>query len=277
MLRSLKDLENYEIGAKDGAIGHVKDFYLDDRAWVVRYLIVDTGSWLSHRKVLISPMSLNEPNWLAKLLPTSITKDKVKNSPPIDTDKPVSVQNEMQYLGYYGYPNYWEGSGFWGESNYPGMYGSGLSREEFDREFRQPRSESSSNSFRNGSQRDEDHHLRSCKALIGYHIHAQDGEIGHLQDMLVDETTWSIRYLILNTSNWWLGQLVVVAPDWITQVRWADKTIEIDLTRETIKGAPVYEPNAEFDREREGRLYAHYGRASYWSDDAILGSALHRV
>ena len=101
----MKDLKNYAIHATDGTIGHVQDFYFDDEAWVIRYLVVDTGTWLSSRKVLISPVAIGRPNWIEKILPVSITKEQVKQSPDIDTDKPVSRQNEVEYLGYYGYPN----------------------------------------------------------------------------------------------------------------------------------------------------------------------------
>ena len=111
MLRSMKDLEDYAIRATDGTIGHVKDFHFDDKAWGIRYLVLDTGTWLSSRKVLISPIAIGHPDWAGKILPVSITKEQVKNSPDIDTDKPVSRHNEIRYRGYYGYPFYWGGPG----------------------------------------------------------------------------------------------------------------------------------------------------------------------
>src|SRR5665213_2117878 len=126
MLRSMKDLEGYAIRATDGDIGHVKDLYFDDDKWVIRYLVVETGTWLSSRKVLISPFAVGDPDWAARVLPVSITKEQVKNSPDIDTDKPVSRQHEMQYLGYYGYPYYWGGAGFWGAGVYPSMMVMGI-------------------------------------------------------------------------------------------------------------------------------------------------------
>src|SRR5471032_1189559 len=110
MLRSLKELENFAIHATDGNIGHVKDFYFDDESWVIRYLVVETGTWLSSRKVLISPVQIGRPDLTKKVIPTSITKEQVKNSPDIDTEKPVSRQDEARYLGYYGYPYYWGGA-----------------------------------------------------------------------------------------------------------------------------------------------------------------------
>lgn len=116
MLRSINDLKNYSIVASDGSVGDVKDFLFDDLAWVIRYFVVETGTWLSSRKVLISPTAIQEPNWEEKIFPVLLAKEQVRNSPDIDTDKPVSRQHEMDYLGYYGYSYYWGGVGFWGGS-----------------------------------------------------------------------------------------------------------------------------------------------------------------
>jgi sporulation protein YlmC with PRC-barrel domain len=269
MLRSLKDLESYEIGAIDGAIGHVKDPYLDDHTWVVRYLVVDSGSWLSSREVLISPMSIEYPNWAARLLPVSITKEQVRNSPGIDTGKPVSRQNDIRYLGYYGYPAYWGGAGLWGGGDDPGMLASGIGYGDSDNRDRLERERRSANAWHAGRRRSEAHQLRSCQALIGYHIHATDGEIGYVQDMLVDEETWSIRYVVVNTSNWWLGHQVLIAPQWIMQIRWADGTVEIDLSRESVKGAPPYDSTVMLNRRGETSLYAHYARPGCWTGNAV--------
>jgi sporulation protein YlmC with PRC-barrel domain len=242
MLRSLKDLENYEIGATDGHIGHVKDFYFDDHDWVVRYLIVDTGPWLFGREVLISPVSIAHPNWAEQSLPVSITRAQVEASPSIDTDKPVSRQYETEYLDHYGYPFYWSGSGIWGG----GMYPYGMTAA------------------------DDDPHLHSCKEVVGYRIHAVNGEIGHVESLLVDEETWAVRYLVVNTSNWWQGQKVLIAPAWISGVRWFDESVTVDLSREAIKGAPVFESTAELNRKRETALYRHHGLPGYWTDARLL-------
>ena len=119
MLRSTSDLENYAIGATDGSIGHVEDFYFDDDAWVIRYLVVKTGAWLAGRRVLISPIAVGKLNCTERLLPVAITKAQVKNSPDIDADKPVSRQHEQDYIGHYGYPDYWGSTGMWGDGYYP--------------------------------------------------------------------------------------------------------------------------------------------------------------
>src|ERR1700728_5436391 len=101
MLRNSKDLEECAVVATDGSIGDVKDLYFDDEAWVIRYLVVSTGKWLANRKVLISPFALSQPQWTQKLLRASITTEQVKNSPDIDTERPVTRHHEIQYLKYY--------------------------------------------------------------------------------------------------------------------------------------------------------------------------------
>ena len=268
MLRSMHDLEDYAIRATDGPIGHVKDFYFDDEAWVIRYLVVDTGSWLSSRKVLISPISIGHPNWTEKILPVSITKEQVKNSPEIDTEKPVSRQHEIQYLRHYGYPYYWAGAGLWAGEPYPNMMMPGYAGFESPPPVVQSEAEEAEARAEEAQHADDDPHLRSCKAIVNYHIQATDGDIGHVQGLLVDEETWAIRYLIVNTSNWWLGHEVLVPPQWIQQVSWEDDTVSVNLTRQAVKDAPPYDSALPLDREREMGIYNHYGRAGYWTTEA---------
>jgi hypothetical protein len=276
MLRSMNDLENYSIRATDGTIGHVKDFYFDDAAWVMRYLVVETDTWLSSRKVLISPISIGKPDWTAKVLPVSITTEQVKNSPDIDTEKPVSRQHEMRYLGYYGYPYYWGNDGIWGGGIYPGMMLRGLGSDGSHFAYREAQAQQAREAAEVDRQQDADPHLRSGKAVIGYHIQATDGEIGHVQDLLVDEQTWAIRYIVADTSNWWLGHQVLVAPQWIKDVRWPGATVSVDLTRQAVKDAPPYDSSTQLDRGQETGIYKHYGRRAYWAEEtkgeAIMSS-----
>jgi hypothetical protein len=268
MLRSMKDLENYAIRATDGNIGHVKDFYFDDEAWVVRYLVVETGTWLSSRKVLISPIAIGQLNWVDKILPVSITREQVKNSPDIDTDKSVSRQHEMQYLGYYGYPYYWAGDGLWGQGAYPGMMLMGLGDGGSDAAYRHAQAEDARAEVEGGHAGDP--HLRSCKALIRYHIEATDGGIGHVQGLLLDEETWAIRYVIVDTSNWWLGHQVLIAPQWIDDISWPDATVSVNLTQQAVKDAPPYDSAVPLNRDQEMGLYKHHGRTGYWADQVNL-------
>ena len=269
MLRNAKDMVGFGIEASDGDLGHVRDFYFDDEAWVIRYLVIETGSWLSNRKVLVSPYSMGEPNWSSEKLPVQLTREQVRTSPSIDTDKPVSRQWELDFGNYYGYPNYWGSTGLWGGGYYPyamypamsyegGVFGNAAQKGYLKR-----------NAQVAGETREDDPHLRSCNAVVGYHIHATDGEIGHVQGMLVDEKTWAIRYLVINTSNWWLGHEVLVAPEWITEVSWRERTVTIDLTRQAIKEAPHWDPALLPDRPQEALVYEHYGRKGYWEYETL--------
>ncbi len=271
-LCSMRELEGYAIRATYGLIGHVKDLYFDDQAWVVRYLVVDTGGWLSSRKVLISPFAIGTPDRSGKVLPVAITKEQVRNSPDIDTDKPVSRQHEMQYLGYYGYPYYWGGAGLWGAGAYPGSILTGVGYGAVDAEFRHAQAQDAQAQAEDEQRQDDDPHLRSCKALMRYHIEATDGGMGHLQDLLVDEETWAIRYLIVDTSNWWLGHQVLIAPQWIQEISWPDATVSVNLTQQAVKEAPKYDSTVPLNREHEMALHAHHGRAGYWAAETRLES-----
>jgi hypothetical protein len=264
MLRSIKDLEGYAIRATDGDIGHAKDFYFDDEAWVIRYLVVETGSWLSSRKVLISPIAVGSPDEANRELPVAITKVQVENSPDIDTQRPVSRQQESDFLGYYGYSQYWDSTA---------LSGDGMQAEMLMPEFSstplvvEPRPDDPPPLTEMIPQRDEDPHLRAFNDLIGYHIHASDGDIGHVQGMLVDEDTWAIRYLIVDTSNWWLGHTVLIAPQWIERVSWADETVSVDLSRQAVMDAPPFDPVVGVDRNHEEGIWTHYGRGGNWPNE----------
>jgi PRC-barrel domain protein len=248
MLRNVKDLRGYAIGAIDGTIGKVDDFYFDDEDWGMRYLVVDTGRWLSGRRVLISPVAVGHAGWMARRLPVALTRAQVERSPDIDTRRPVSRQHEARYLRYYGYPNYWGGAGLWGMGAYPGSL---TTQGRVEQHLKAHGSLASP----------DDCHLRSTNAVIGHHIEAADGDIGHLEDLLIDDQTWAIRYLVVNTSNWWGGRRVLVPPEWITDVSWPETRISVDLTRQAVKDASPYESAARVDRQLEAMLLVH-GRAA---------------
>ncbi|MHB8167316.1 MAG: hypothetical protein ACYDDT_11200, partial [Sulfuricella sp.] len=211
-----------------------------------------------------SPIAIGHPNWTEKVLPVSITKEQVKNSPDIDTEKPVSRQHEIQYLGYYGYPFYWGGEGLWGGAFYPDMMMTGYTGFVSTPHADQSEAEKAYAQDEAAQHQNDDPHLRSCKEVMSYHIQATDGDIGHVQGLLVDEETWAIRYIIVNTSNWWLGHQVLIAPQWIQDVSWSDATVSVNLTRQAVKDAPPYDSAAKLDREQEMGIYKHYGRSGYW-------------
>jgi sporulation protein YlmC with PRC-barrel domain len=236
MLRRLNELEGYAIEASDGTVGQVTDFLFDDEAWVVRYLVVYTGSWLSNRTVLISPIAIGKAARSDRTLRVPMTMEQVRNSPDVDTKKPVSRQQEL-------------GAGV-------EPHTVAADRARVAREVEQ--------------HRDDDPHLRSANAVMRYHINASDGGIGHVQGLLLDEDTWAIRYLIVDTSNWWLGHKVLITPQWIQGVSWSERTVSIDLTREAIKNSPPYDSASTLHRHQEASLYDHYHRDAYWADHVRL-------
>lgn len=252
MQRSLKDLERYSVCATDGEIGHVVDFLLDDEQWAVRYLVVEAGGFFNGRRVLISPIAFREVDWATRQFHLALTMDKVKASPAVDTDKPVSRQHEQDYSRYYGYSYYWNFLPMAGIGMYPGsLAGAGLKDTPVE----------------NGDPPSGDTHLRSASALRHYHVQGTDDAIGHVADFIADDATWGVRYLVVDTSNWWLGRKVLVAPHWAHRVSWKDRNVYVNMTRDAIKNSPEWNGAAAVNREYEQRLYDHYGRPVYWGSE----------
>jgi hypothetical protein len=234
----------------DGEIGKIKEFYFDDRHWTIRYLVVETGTWLSSRQVLISPYALIAIDKEDRTIAVELTNKQIENSPSLDSDKPVSRQWEQDYYGYYGWPAYWDGPCSWG--SYPYI----------------DRNRNKAGKFAPGSNA-SDHHLRSTHTVTGYNVRALDGEIGHIDDFILDDETWAIRYLIVNTSNWWQGKKVLVSTQWIKGVSWTDSEVIINLSRQTIKESPEYTDESLVTRDYEIGLHGHYNRKGYWVDELV--------
>jgi hypothetical protein len=245
MLRSLKDLERYTVHATDGDIGYVVNFLFDDQRWTVRYLIVKTSGLFEGEQVLISPISFRRVDWSTRRFELALTKDKVRHSPSVDADKPVSRQQEWDYYQYYQYPHYWEVPGIWGVGAHP--------------ELLAPSGDNSA-----PIEHPADVHLRSAKEVRGYHIQESDEEIGHVDDFIVDDETWELRYLVVDTSNWWFGKKVLIAPQWTDSISWEKNKVYVNMTRDAVKNSPEWDATAAINREYEVRLYDFYGRPLYW-------------
>lgn len=250
MLYRMEKLIGLSIGASDGELGKIKDIYFDDQRWAVRYLVVETGSWLNERKVLISPHAVERIAWKEGIVHVRLTQQQVKGSPPIDTHKPVSRQHELEYFDYYGYPDYLSGPLLWGMTPYPVMpsgdgtpYNKGLAAR---------------------ADAKGDPHLRSVSEVSGYQLQATDDSIGHLEDFMIDNGSWAIRYVVVDTANWWLGKHVVIPVQWITKLDWDGRSVSVDITRDAVQQAPEYDPAIQFSREYETLLYGHYERPAYW-------------
>jgi hypothetical protein len=258
VLRSAYGLKGFTLGATDGDVGSVEEVYFDDARWGIRYLVVDTGGWLSGRTVLISPISIRGTDWGERTIKVDLTRKQVEESPDIDTDKPVSRQHEIAYFGYYGYPWYWGGPYLWGVGAHPLDAASPLipvdpAAAEVQARIDEERAAA-------------DHHLRSSAEVIGYSIHATDDDIGHVDDFLFDDASWAIRYMVVDTRNWWPGKKVLVSPQWIERIDWPSLEVFVKLTRATVKDSPEYDPSNPPTREYEAALHRHYGQSGYWSE-----------
>jgi hypothetical protein len=247
MMRSTKEMMGYRLQATDGEIGRCRDFLFDDEQWAIRYMVADTGKWIPDRKVLISPLSLGEPDWSSKRFPVHLTKAQIEAAPPIEEDQPVSRQHEVMVLRHYGYPYYWVGEGLWGLESTP----LALREVSAERVTIPPEPKG-------------DPHLRSVDEVVSYHIDASDGEIGHVEDFVLDEDTWALRYMVVDTRNWLPGRKVLVSPAWVLGFDWRAGKANVDLARDQIKESPEFDPSVPVNREYETRLYDFYGRPVYW-------------
>ncbi len=265
MLHNVKQLHDFTVGANDGEIGKVKDVYFDDQRWAIRYMVVETGGWLSGRKVLISPISVRDVTWDDAVMNVNLSRQQVRDSPGIDTDKPVSRQHEIGYYNYYGYPNYWEGSNPWGLGVFPVPW-VGASPDAAFSPSQPPDSAVERQTQRRPDLEREsaDSHLRSGKEVIGYEIRATDGPVGSVENFVFDDKSWAIRYMVVDTRKWLPGKHVLLSPEWIDSVSWPEHEVYMKVTRQAIEMSPEYDPSQPISREHEAALYEHHGRTVYW-------------
>ncbi len=258
MLREVKRLHGAVLHANDGELGKVDEILFDDAQWTVRYLVVDTGGWLFGRKVLIPPSALGVLDWDRNLLNVNLTRDQVEGSPAAETDKPVSRQWETDYYDYYLWPHYWGGVGGWGGVGFSG--GMALSGVQLSREVGgtlTPQQEADERARHVG-----DAHLRSTREVTGYEIVALDGHLGHVDDFLVDDSTWVIRYLAVDTRDWWPGKKVLLPPDWIGPTLWPERivAVAVKVTRDQVRNGPEWHPHEPISPAFEAELSEYYAR-----------------
>lgn len=230
MQRNINSLIGFNMGTIDGEIGKVKEFYFDDNTWIIRYLIVKTGGWLFGREVLISPEAVMKDSWKQETFPVSLTKEQIRTSPDIDTDKPVSRQQEIELYGHYRWQPYWGtgfylGGGLWNmTSQYP-MIAEEIVQEPGNID----------------KPADDDLHLRSSRAVTGYHIHANNGEIGHVIDFIMEDQTWQLLFFVIDTHNWFGGRKVLIPVQHIKELQWGNSKIVVDMSVDAIKDCAIYE------------------------------------
>jgi hypothetical protein len=236
MIRS-ETIFGSEVRATDGDVGKVKDLFFDDLNWGVRYLVVEAGGWLTGRHVLLSPTVVGQCDWTNMRVDVRLTRQQVKDSPPVDTDLPLSRQKQIDLARHYGWADQWPGA------------------------------------FEEAASTQGDPHLRSAKEVDGYYLEAADGRIGHVAGFVVDDAAgpgaWAIRYLVIDTPNWLPGKQVQLSPAWAESIRWEDRTVHVPLTREKIRNAPEHDPSSPVNRSEEEVLYDYYGLPKYWHKSTI--------
>jgi hypothetical protein len=251
MLRQTKDLKGFRLAARDGDLGKIKDFYFDDSSWTIRYLVADTGTWLPGRQVLVSPYAIKHIHSRpGKHVEVDLTKKQIEQSPSIETQQPVSRQFEIDYFQYFNWPTYWGGPWEWGPAPIPGGLVGGVSPSE--------------STPSPPDQHHGDPHLRSASEVMHYSIQALDDQFGHIADLIFDDQTWAIRYLVADTRNWLPGKKVLLAPQWLAWMSWPEGRVYVDLDRDTVRRAPEYHSGQELDRDYEVQLFSHFGRDPYW-------------
>lgn len=237
MLRSIKQLYGNKLGASDGEIGHVRDFYFDDQNWAIRYLVADTGNWLPGREVLLSPYSLGRLDHDGTILRVNLTRKQIESSPSIDLHKPVSRQYEEEYHRYYGWPYYWKGDALWGMSGFPVLE---LPPKNFSTEpttASGPQSEA------------REVHLRSAQAVNGYQLRTGDEMIGHVCDYMMDAGSWAIGQLVIKTGSRFTGKEVLIETKNVNRISYEESTVFATLTAE------INPPNQTADMPQIGAAH----------------------
>jgi PRC-barrel domain len=243
MLQQGLAFKGFTVEATDGRIGSVSDFLFDETTWTLRWLVVDTGNWLMDRKLLLHPSAIDKVDTHMQALLVKLTRDQVEKSPGIETDEPVSRQMEHRLIAYYGV-NPLGGAAYYDRNGF-GLPLTGPGAGATD-----------------SSAGPADPHLRSLAEVTSYHIEATDGAIGHVECFLIDDESWDIRYLVVDTANWWFGRHVLLAPSAVQEIDWGRHRLHLNLTCYKIKGSPPWDPTGLLDRAYEKLLRAYYG----WPD-----------
>jgi uncharacterized protein YrrD len=255
MLQVISALKGFAIDATDGRIGTVVDFLFDDVSWKVRWLVVECGTWLKGRKVLIHPPAVSYSGLEDEQFEVKLTKSQVESSPSWQEHQPVSQQMQNRLYDHYGWDPTWDGV-------YPGSVIGAMASPM----MAAPYLGLQMNSERRVEVSDDqggDPHLRSVVEVIGYHVHALDGDIGHVENFMFENDDWRLQYIVVDTSNWWLGKRVLIAMQAIKAVEWSDQHIRLDVSREQVETSPVWDPMVAFNELQKTHLHKHYGWAGW--------------
>lgn len=214
MLWSLDSLLGYAIHEQDGDLGKVHDFYFDDATWTIRYLVVETGRWFQRRRVLIAASIVTQSGWERRKFCVPLTKEQVRQSPPIDTDAPVSRQHEIEIQTHYGWPAYW--------SMEPCV-------------LVPPRETVEGTTDRTSL---GNPHLRSFREVTTYRAWTSDGFAGFVEDMFVDNETWEIGSMRVALGEWWPHKMIGVERKHVAEISWREKLVRFKMSRKQLEDLP---------------------------------------
>ena len=257
-MQYLTRLLEFTLLSADGEVGRVTDAIFDDESWTIRYFVVKTGSWLSGRRVVVAPEAIKAVDDEADTLVSSLDRKVIAKSPEIDLDQPISLAQAIELHTYYNWPFFWdvvsdEALGTGNLAAVPLVD----SVDEMAKEAAEEMETQGGVGERN---------LRSFKEVVGYRIQARDGEIGQVKDFILEERTWNIFYMVVDTGGLLSEKDVILSPSWVERVDWDNKLIWMDLKRETVRNSPLIEDDLPIDRSFETKLYDHYHKNKYWEE-----------
>lgn len=258
MLRKMSALQNFNLRGVNGDLGKVTDFYFDQHQFILRYIIIDTGSWLKDEQTIISTEVIKNIDYQNKLINTDLEAEKIESAPSPDKNKPVSKAVEEKLSKYFNWPLYWISDHSTAGPTI--LAGSPMREKLYD--FQNIIDEKSLN-----TEDEVESNLRSFKEVKNYHIKAENKEFGYLKDLFVDEDNWQIRYLLIDTRNFFPGKKILIAPSWIQNISWDKEKIYISQTKEELKNCPEYQEKRSeqlVERSYEEKLYDHYNKIKYW-------------
>lgn len=254
-----KSILGSQVFATDGEVGLVYDLLWDAESWHVRYFVVKTHGWMTSRKVILSPHAVARAHWKEGRLTVQLTREQVNSSPTLDAERPLSRQHETELAEHYRWAPYWTGQqsgapwGIGGIVAAPARSGGGVNEVSGDPD------------------------LRSAYAVMGYTILSKDGEMGYVEDLVLEASTSIIRYLVIDTKKWWPGRRVLISPNWVVSIGAEAKKVRIDLTQAEIKASPAWDPSQPIERDYEAALHEHYGQGAYWGPADVTDTAAGRT
>lgn len=248
MLLSYNDLRHFAIEATDGRKGHAEDFYFDDESWRIRYLVTEFGFLFNRQQGLIKSTLLSQPDLENRTVPVLLTQDQLEESESPDAHPPVHEQRERAVRQRR--IDHWPPLML-------GVPGAAYTPMIAENQLLGPPDPDSGTD--EAPEVLDDIHLRSMSEVVGYSFGARDGQIGSVLDFLLDPNGWKIRYIAADTGTWLPGRQVVIRPDWISAVVWADRRIVLDQAKEALEQAPELSEIDELERSDAPLAVAPYG------------------